>query len=142
MYRVRKVLAFLLLGAAAACGQVEPVILAVSMPECTYGGPVAMSEGEASLSLTLNGLGHSRVVVAELTDGHSYDELESHFDTLGDWSVRPEWLRTTMVVELSDAQGLAGAESSARLHEGEYAVVCIDLTTDMVRAASPLQVRS
>lgn len=123
----------------AACGQVEPVLLSVSMPDCTYLGPVDMEPGDVSLSLTLNGLGNARVLLVELTDNHSYDDLEVQLAS-GGWEDRPDWSRAMIDIELSDTQGIDGEEGTSTLHEGEFAVVCIDLSAGVARVASPLSV--
>lgn len=123
-----------------ACTQVEPVLLAVGMPECTYRGAATMEPGQASLSLTLNGLGRARASLVELADGHSYDELATHFEENGAWEDRPEWLRPVIDVQLSDADGIDGVADNADLDIGHYAVVCVDLQTGTARAAGPLQV--
>lgn len=125
----------------AACGQVEPVIMAVSMPECTYQGPVRMEEGEVSLSLSLNGLGRARVLLVELEDGHEYGEVEEQLEESTDWDSRPEWLRPVIDLQLSDAQGVAGVEDTAHLTAGQYVVVCVDEGSGEGRPASPLEVR-
>lgn len=117
------------------------MILAVSMPDCTYQGPVLIEEGEVSLSLTLNGLGESRVLVVELEEGHTFDELEAHLDESENWEDRPPWLRPVIDIELSDAQGIEGTSDTSRLGEGEYAVVCVDQAMGEASAASPLRVR-
>jgi hypothetical protein len=124
----------------AACGQVEPVILAVSMPDCTYRGATQMEPGEASLSLSLNGLGSARALLVELEDGHTHVELSAHIDQTDGWEDRPEWIRPVIDLELSDADGVDGTEDSSRLAPGDYAVVCIDLETGTARTASPLHV--
>lgn len=124
-----------------ACGQVEPVLLRVGMPECSYQGPSTMSEGEASLSLTLNGLGRARVLLVELTEGHTYDELVSHFESSEEWLDRPDWIYPVLDVELDDAEGVDGKSEKLDLEAGEYAVVCVDRDNETVEVASPLQVR-
>lgn len=125
-----------------ACGQVEPVILAVSMPDCTYRGATRMVPGEASLSLSLNGLGSARALLVELEDGRTHVELGAHLEQTGGWEDRPDWIRPVIDLELSDADGVDGTEDSSRLAAGDYAVVCIDLETGAARTASPLHVES
>jgi len=125
-----------------ACGQVEPVILAVSMPDCTYRGATRMVPGEASLSLSLNGLGSARALLVELEDGRTHVELGAHLEQTGGWEDRPPWIRPVIDLELSDADGVDGTEDSSRLAAGDYAVVCIDLETGAARTASPLHVES
>ena len=123
-----------------ACGQVEPVLLAVSMPDCTYRGATQMEPGEASLSLSLNGLGSARALLVELEDGRTYVELGAHLEQAGGWGDRPDWIRPVIDLGLSDVDGVDGREASSRLAAGDYAVVCIDLETGTARAASPLRV--
>lgn len=124
----------------AACGQVEPVLLSVSMPDCTYRGAATMEPGEANLSLTLNGLGSGRALLAELKDGRNFDELAAHFEQSEDWEERPDWLRLVIDLELSDADGVDGRAGQADLDVGNYAVICVDLESGTAMAASPLLV--
>ncbi|MFZ0012632.1 MAG: hypothetical protein WAL25_00830 [Acidimicrobiia bacterium] len=135
-----------LLSSLVACGQVEPVIVAVSMPECTSSNVRSMREGRLSLSLTLNGIAHSGVAVAELIEDHSYDELQEHVATGSDvWERRPEWLRVRAELELSSAQGLDGVEETVYVESGDYAIVCLDHDTPSgtrMRVESPLRVRA
>jgi hypothetical protein len=123
-----------------ACGQVEPVLLAVSMPECTFSGAATMEPGEASLSLSLNGLGSARALLLKLDEGRSYDELAAHFEENEAWEDRPVWLRPAIDLELSDTDGIDGIADNADLDAGDYAIVCVDLEDGAARAASLLQV--
>lgn len=129
-----------LMSALVACGQVEPVTLTVSMPDCTYRGPSEMEPGEASLSLTLNGLGSVQALLVELEDDHTYDDLTAHLDRGDGWDDGPDWLRPVIELELSDTEGIDGTADNSRLGEGRYAVVCVDLGTGTARAASPFRV--
>lgn len=115
------------------------MLLAVSMPDCTYQGPVRMETGRVSLSLTLNGLGHARVVLGELLDGRTDDDLEAHLDSSDGWE-QPVWVRPLIDLELMDAQGLDGKERIRSLEPGDYVVVCIDEESAMAQLASPLRV--
>jgi len=126
--------------ALAACGQVEPVILTVSMPDCTFRGATEMEPGVASLSLSLNGLGNARAMVVEIEDGHTFDELAAHFEQGGGWEGRPEWTRSVVDVALNATDGVDGTSDSAHLDQGDYAVVCVDLETGTTRAVRPLLV--
>lgn len=125
-----------------ACGQVEPVLLVVSVPDCTYQGPHAMTEGNASLSLTMNGLGDSRVLLVELTGGHTSAELEEHFETVSDhWDDRPDWLSPTIDLVLEDSDGIGGKEQTAHLRPGSHVVVCVDQSgQNRSRLAASLEV--
>lgn len=123
-----------------ACGQVEPVLLTVSMPDCTLRGPMAMQPGEASLSLSLNGLGTAQAALVEPVDGHSHDELAAYLEENGAWEDRPGWLRPVIDLELSDTDGINGIADHADLGVGEYVVVCVDLETGSARVAGVLEV--
>jgi len=100
-----------------------------------------MREGVVSLSLTLNGLGKARVLLVELEEDHTYDEVEAVFAEGPGWEGRPEWMQSVIDLELSDAQGVAGVAETSRLTEGQYAVVCVDEISGDARPASPLEVR-
>lgn len=129
-----------LLIVVASCGQVEPVLLTVSMPDCTFRGTTEMEPGEASLSLSLNGLGNAKALLVELVGGHSYDELAAHLEQGDEFGGGSKWTSTVIEVELSDTDGIDGIADSTLLDEGEYAVICVDLETGAARAASPLRV--
>ncbi len=139
--RLSVVLALIL----AACGQVEPVLLAVGMPGCAYQGPASMREGEVSLSLTLNGLGDVGAAVVALGDDNTYEELQTFLATDTPWEARPGWVAPVIELRLDDTEGLDGVEGTAQLDEGSYAVVCIDHPYDQedsrATAASPLSVK-
>jgi len=129
-----------LLIVVASCSQVEPVLLTVSMPDCTFRGATEMEPGEASLSLSLNGLGNARALVVEIEGEHTFDELVTYFEQDGGWENRPEWTRTVIDIALSDTDGIDGTSGSATFDVGEYAVVCVDLETGASMATSPLLV--
>lgn len=129
----------------AACGQVEPVLLAVGMPGCAYQGPASMREGEISLSLTLNGLSDVGAAVVELGNDNTYEELETFLATDTPWEDRPGWVVPIIELRLDDTEGRDGVEGTVDLDEGSYAVVCIEHPYDeeVSRAtpASPLTVK-
>lgn len=106
-----------------ACGQVEPVLLPVSMPECIAQGPDSMREGSVSVSLTVNGLGEARVDLLELTGGHSYEDLT---DAVAVQGQVPEWAIGVLSLELGPSEGVDGVSDEVRLDEGEYAIACLD----------------
>lgn len=140
-----RLLLFSILLTLTACGQVEPVIVAVGMPECSSSGVASMREGRLSLSLTLNGIAHSGVVLAELIEDHSYDDLEEHVATRSDlWEQRPEWVKVRAELELSTSEGIDSAEETIFVEEGDYAIVCIDHEneTGTMRVEAPLEVRA
>lgn len=111
----------------AACGQVDPVLLPVSMPECVYQGASSMHEGNARVSLTLNGLGSVALALVEITDDMTYDDLADHLETrAGSWETAPGWVATELELSLDDAQGLDGVDETVTLDPGSYALVCID----------------
>lgn len=144
MRRVPRLAAVLTL-VVAACGQVEPVLAHVTMPDCTYQGATSMEEGEISLSLTLNGLADSGVVLAELADGNTYDDLANHFDAVSnELSELPAWVEPVIELRLSDFEGVEGVEESAGLEAGSYAMICVDYPYDggtpLVRLATPFEV--
>ena len=124
----------------AACDQVEPAILTVSMPDCTFRGATEMEPGEASLSLSLNGLGEARAMIVEIEGDHTYDELVAHLEQGGASDGTPDWARPVIDVELSDIDGMGATADHADLEEGDYAVICVDLATGTARAPSSLQV--
>lgn len=145
MRRVPWVAAVLIL-VVTACGQVEPVLAHVTMPDCTYQGPTSMEEGEISLSLSLNGLADAGVVLVELVDDTTYDDLATHIETVTDQlSDLPPWVEEIIDLRLSDFEGVGGVESSADLSAGDYGVICVDYPYDegepLVRPATPLDVK-
>lgn len=129
----------------AACGQVEPVLAQITMPDCTYQGATTMKEGEISMSLTLNGLANAGVVLARLGGANSYDDLARHVDSVSDeLADLPSWTETMIDLRLSDFEGVDGVEGSADLEAGSYAVICVDYPYEegapLVRLATPLEV--
>lgn len=129
----------------AACGQVEPVLAHVTMPDCTYQGATSMQEGEISLSLTLNGLANAGVVLAELDGDNTYDELANHIDAGSNGlSDLPTWVDEVIDLRLSDFEGVEGVESSAELVAGSYALICVDYPYEegepVVRLAAAVEV--
>lgn len=130
----------------AACGQVEPVTLAVSMPDCVATVPSAMREGDASVSLTLNGLSDSGVALVRLDGERTHDDLTAHFERNNRWSSRPPWAVVVVELRLDAGQGLDGVEETVTLDEGSYAMVCIDHPYDAAeataRVAAPMEVKA
>lgn len=144
MRRVPWIAAALIL-AVAACGQVEPVLAHVTMPDCTYQGANSMDEGEISLSLTLNGLANAGVMLGAIAEEHTYEELETHLtEVSAELGSLPTWLEGVIDLRLSDAQALDGVEDTAHLRAGIYAVICVDYPYDggepLVRLATSLDV--
>lgn len=128
-----------------ACGQVEPVLMHVTMPDCTYQGVAEMEEGEVSLSLSLNGLADAGAVLVELTSGHTFEDLETHLDSVSnELDDLPDWVVELISLRLADTEGRDGIEGSERLRAGSYAVLCIDYPYDdgahTVSVAGPLEV--
>ncbi|MGH3649861.1 MAG: hypothetical protein ACRDU9_04060 [Acidimicrobiia bacterium] len=141
----RRVASLGALAVMAACGQVEPVLMPVSMPECIYQGVSSMEEGSARLSLTLNGLGEAGVALVRLTGEKTYDDLVEHLGSVsGAWDRRPDWVTTEIELRLDASQGLVGVEETRTLDEGAYAIVCIAYPYDgadaEVSPASALEV--
>jgi hypothetical protein len=131
----------------AACGQVDPVLMHVTMPDCTYQGATSMVEGEVSLSLSLNGLADAGARLVELGGDHTYADLESHVDAVSpDLDDLPEWADDVIDLRLADFEGMEGVEAAARVGEGGYALLCIDYPYDRteptVRLATRLEVRA
>jgi len=120
--------------ALAACGQVEPVTMAVTMPDCVYQGQNQMTEGEVSLSLALNGITDATVILVELTGEHTYDELRGTLE-----SGIPDWARSVAEIELSSSDALDGVEDTVALTSGSYALICVD--DSGARLATSLVVR-
>lgn len=130
----------------AACGQVDPVIMHVTMPDCTYQGATSMLEGEVSLSLSLNGLADAGARLVELTGDHTYADLKSHLEVVSpNLDELPEWADDVIDLRLADFEGKEGVEDTARVPDGDYALLCIDYPYDggepTVRLATPLEVR-
>lgn len=120
----------------SACGQVEPVTVAVSMPECVYRGSDSMREGTVSVSLTLNGVTDAGATLVLIENDHSYDDLVAEVARTGEV---PDWALPLVELELSHDDGLDGIEETRSLGEGVYALLCVD--DDGVRPASSLTVR-
>ena len=144
MRRVPRIAAVLIL-LATACGQVEPVLAHVTMPDCTYQGATSMEQGGISLSLTLNGLADAGVMLAELAGDKAHDDLTTHIDEVSDaLSDLPTWVESVIDLRLSDFEGVEGVESSADLSPGNYSVICVDYPYNegqpVVRLATPLRV--
>jgi hypothetical protein len=133
MRRLRCLAALVL--ALAACGQVEPVTMAISMPDCVYQGANTMRAGVVSVSLTLNGIDSASVVLGEIIDDHTYDELGEHLDTS---SAIPTWLDPRLQLDLSTDDGVSGVSKMRFLSPGTYALVCVDESGP--RPASPMTV--
>lgn len=126
--------------AVVGCGQVEPVLLSVSMPDCVYQGTNRMRAGEVALSLTLNGIADAGVLLVELTDG--YDDLERYLEAPS--SGLPPWGDVILELELSSAEGIDGVAGTRELQSGKYALVCVDDPggpNETFRAATPIEVR-
>ena len=130
----------------AACGQADPVVLAVSMPDCITQGPSAMRTGNVRVSLTLNGLADSGVALVELTGEEGYQDLVRHFEGADLWEDRPSWVSPLVELRLDPSQALDGVEETTHLDEGRYALVCIHHAYDgspaTARAAAPVDVRA
>ena len=142
----RSVILSLIMVSIAACGQVDPVVLAVSMPDCITQGPSAMRAGNLRLSLTLNGLADSGLALVELTGEEGYQDLVRHFEGADLWEDRPSWVSPLVELRLDPSQALDGVEETTRLEEGRYALVCIhhpyDGSSATARAAAPLEVEA
>ena len=128
-----------------ACGQVDPVVGALSMPDCTYQGPVAMEEGNVRVILTRNGLGNSGAALVEIGGDGTYADLEMHLRDISDrWDQRPAWLSTRLFLTLDDREAIDGVEDTTRLSEGSYALLCVDYPYDgdsaIVSTATPMMV--
>ena len=118
----------------SACGQVEPVTMAVTMPDCVYQGQNQMREGDVSVSLSLNGITEATAILVELTGDHTYAELAETIQ-----SGLPAWTRPVAEVELSSSDALDGVEERVTVGAGDYARVCVD--DSGARLATSLVVR-
>ncbi len=129
-----------------ACGQVEPVVVTVSMPDCIAQAPPTMRAGNARMSLTLNGLGDSGAALVQLKDDHTYSELVDQFKSDNRWEHRPDWVSPKLELRLDSADGLDGVDKTVYLVAGDYAVVCIDHpydgSDDTAQAAARLEVKA
>ena len=126
MRRPRRALPWLL-AITTACGQVEPVLLPVTMPDCVYQGASAMDEGMARLSLAANGLGRFGVALVEVPAETAAADVEDHLAEVGNtWGRLPEGATTRVVLRLDDTLGVDGVEESLPLRAGSYALLCIE----------------
>ena len=128
-------LAVLAIVLVSACGQVEPVTVAVSMPDCVYRGADRMLEGVASVSLTLNGIADVGATLVLIEEDRSYGEL---VDVVSNTGEAPTWVRPVVELTLSNDDGLEGIEEAISLPAGTYALLCVD--DNGVRPASSLTV--
>lgn len=131
--------------ALVACGQVDPVLMPVGMPECIYRGPSSMGAGNASVSLNLNGIGDAGVVLARLTGQETHVDLERHLESVeGRWEDRPDWIDGLVELRLDSGQGVDGVEETVSLPEGDYALICVDYSgpEPTARIASAITVES
>lgn len=142
MWLIARLVASLGVVILVGCGQVDPVLMPVSVPECIYGGPSAMEEGNARVSLNLNGIGDAGVVLVELASERTYADLERHFTNDGRWAGRPTWISGLLELRLDSSQGLDGLEETVELTAGNHAIVCLDYSGDeaMARPAGRLVV--
>lgn len=134
-----------LLVTLAACGQVEPVLFAVSTPDCAHSGATSMKEGEARLILTLNGLADAGLTLVELTGDHEYQDLVEHLSNTPQWDRSPPWVSEVASLRIEDGLGVDSVEETLHLDAGAYALVCLDHPTNGAGAtaqpAAPLLVR-
>jgi hypothetical protein len=128
-------LAVLAMVLVSACGQVEPVTVAVSMPDCVYRGADRMREGVASVSLTLNGIADVGATLVLIEEDRSYGEL---VDVVSNTGEAPTWARPVVELTLSNDDGVEGIEETISLPAGTYALLCVD--DNGVRPASSLTV--
>jgi hypothetical protein len=146
MGRRRRIVALVALPALVlSCGQVDPVIMTVAMPDCVYQGPISIMEGNVRLSLTLNGLGDAGAGLVRFTGEETYDSLVDHLGTVSDrWDDLSSRVEPVVELRLSDREGVDGVEETARLDAGRYAVICIDHPYDgsdaTARPATSLEV--
>lgn len=111
--------------AVAACGQVEPVLMTVSMPDCTFRGADTMDEGRARLGLTLNGIGEWGAALIALDRDHTFDDLEVENEASNRVDDLPSWARTVIDLRLSEDDAVDGVDVERVLDPGRYAVVCV-----------------
>lgn len=135
MRRIQRLAVFALV-LVSACGQVEPVTVAVSMPDCVYRGAERMREGIASVSLTLNGIADVGATLVLVEEGRTYVEL---IDVLTNTGEIPTWASPVVELEMSNDDGVDGVEETVSLEAGTYALLCVD--NSGVRPASSLTVR-
>lgn len=125
--------------AVAACGQIEPVLMTVSMPDCTYQGADEMQEGRARLSLTLNGIGEWGTALLRLEDDHTFDDFTETANENAELAAVPSWARSVIELRLSDEEGRDGVDSERVLDEGTYAVICIYVPDEGAATYVPLE---
>lgn len=114
-----------LLFAVVACGQVEPVLMTVSMPDCTFQGSDRMTEGRARLGLTLNGIGEWGAALVVLEDEKTFADLMAEAGESRRLDHLPNWARGVIELRLSDADAADGVDAERVLDEGTYAVLCV-----------------
>jgi len=146
MGRRRRIVALVAFPALVlSCGQVDPVIMTVAMPDCVYQGPISIMEGNVRLSLTLNGLGDAGAGLVRFPGDETYDSLVDHLGKVSDrWDDLPSRVEPLVELRLSDREGVDGVEETTRLDAGRYAVICIDHPYDgsdaIARLATSLEV--
>lgn len=123
---MRRLLVAVSLLLLSGCGQVDPVLVAVSMPDCVLSGASTMEEGTVRVSLALNGIADAAVEVVEIPDGRQFDELAQRVSE----EIIPVWAEPLAVVELSTADGIEGAVETLHLDPGTYALICVDHPDD------------
>jgi hypothetical protein len=108
-----------------ACGQVEPVLMTVSMPDCTFAGTDSMEEGRARLGLTLNGIGEWGAALVALDRNHTFDDLVAENESSDTLNDLPSWARTVIELRLSEDDAVDGVDVERVLDPGGYAVICV-----------------
>jgi len=115
-----------LLAVSTACGQVEPVLLPVTMPDCLYQGTSAMEAGTARLSLAANSLGRFGVALVEVESETTAADVEEHLTAVEEtWGQLPEGANTRLLLRLDESMGVDGVEETVPLRPGSYALICI-----------------
>lgn len=136
---------FLAVVITTACGQVDPVLLTVAMPECVYQGPPTMAQGSARVSLQLNGLGDAGVALVELSRQQTHDNLVRHLETVERrWAGLPGWASVVVELRVDSDTGAQGAHETVTLGPGTYSVVCLEHSPGLepsARPAASLEVR-
>lgn len=148
MPRLRRlwVASLLVLLATTGCGQVEPVLVTVSMPDCAHTGATTMDVGELRVILTLNGLGSAGLMLVELDAERAYQDLVDELENgSGDGSF-PPWVTEVVSLQIEDGTGVDSVAETFDIEEGQYALVCLYRSRDgsetMVEPAAPLAVGS
>jgi hypothetical protein len=147
MPRLRRLwVASLLVLATTGCGQVEPVLVTVSMPDCAHTGATTMDVGELRVILTLNGLGSAGLMLVELGDERGYQDLVDELENRsGDGSV-PPWVTEVVSLQIEDGTGVDSVAETVDIEGGQYALVCLyrspDVSETMIEPAAPLVVGS